>query len=102
MLSTLIFIIFFIIIVLLLIQIIKGAIKITIFLAILFIIIIIAANYLPQKDIISYKPDFINFNLIKKTGATVFNFVKEKIIEENITINSTITKINSTINKVIK
>ena len=101
MLSTLIFIIFFIIVILLLIQIIKGVIKIALFLVILFIILLIAANYLYQKDRISFKPD-IGFNLIKKTGATVFNFVKEKITEENITVSSTITKINSTISKVIK
>lgn len=101
MLTTLIFIIFFIIVILLLIQIIKGVIKIALFLVIFFIILLIATNYLYQRDIISFKPD-IGFNLIKKTGATVFNFVKEKIIEENVTISSTAAKINSTITKAIK
>lgn len=102
MLPTLIFIIFFVIIILLLIQIIKGVIKTAIFLIILIVVIIIATNYLSQKDIISFKPDIINFNLIKKTGATVFSFIKEKVTEENITISSTITKINTTVSKVIK
>ena len=101
MLSTLIFIAIFVIVILLLIQIIKGVVKTAIFLTLLFIIVIIAANYLSQKDIISSKSDLLNFDFIKKTGATVFGFVREKITEENITINSTIEKINSTINKVI-